>query len=182
MKLGVTSDTHRHIVNFSKAVDFLERNGVDKIIHLGDDYSDVDEIGERGIIRVPGVFSDVYQDAKIANRITENFGGWRFLLSHTVSSHPNDLSDDLVPEDLIRDRRVNVVLYGHTHMPDIKHEHGVIFFNPGHLKNEDKKGFAPSFGYIELTIADLLLRIYNLRDHSILMEEKFSKGNRIYRR
>ncbi|MCK4941499.1 YfcE family phosphodiesterase [candidate division WOR-3 bacterium] len=175
MKLGVISDTHRHIVNFSKAVDFLQDRSVDKIIHLGDDYSDVDELGERGILRVPGVFSDAYQDAKIPNRMVENYGGWRFLLSHTVSSHPNDLPGDLVPEDLIRDKRVKVVLYGHSHMPDIKQEHGIIFFNPGHLKNEDKKGFPPTFGYIELTIADLLVRLYNLRDYSIFREEKFRK-------
>ncbi len=175
MKLGVISDTHRHIVNFSKAVDFLQDRSVDKIIHLGDDYSDVDELGERGILRVPGVFSDAYQDAKIPNRTVENYGGWRFLLSHTVSSHPNDLPGDLVPEDLIRDKRVKVVLYGHSHMPDIKLEHGIIFFNPGHLKNEDKKGFPPTFGYIELTIADLLVRLYNLRDYSIFREEKFRK-------
>jgi hypothetical protein len=175
MKLGVISDTHRHIVNFSKAVDFLQDRSVDKIIHLGDDYGDVDELGERGILRVPGVFSDAYQDVKIPNRIVENFGGWRFLLSHTVSSHPNDLPGDLVPEDLIRDKRVNVVLYGHSHMPDIKQEHGIIFFNPGHLKNEDKKGFPPTFGYIELTIADLVMRLYNLRDYSIFREEKFRK-------
>lgn len=175
MKLGVISDTHRHIVNFSKAVDFLQDRSVDKIIHLGDDYSDVDELGERGVLRVPGVFSDAYQDVKIPNRMVENFGGWRFLLTHTVSSHPNDLSGDLVPEDLIRDKRVNVVLYGHSHVPDIKQEHGIIFFNPGHLKNEDKKSFPPTFGYIELSIADLVVRLYSLRDYSIFKEEKFRK-------
>jgi hypothetical protein len=175
VKLGVISDTHRHIVNFSRAADFLREQGVDRIIHLGDDYSDVDEIGEEDILRVPGVFSDAYQDINIANRITQNFGGWHFLLSHTLSSHPNDLPGDLVPEDLIRDSRVNVILYGHTHIPDIRCEQGIIYFNPGHLKNEDKKGFPPTFGYIELTIVDLLLRIYNLRDQSILKEEKFQK-------
>lgn len=175
MKLGVISDTHRHIVNFSKAVDFLHGEAVDRIIHLGDDYGDVDEVGEVGILRVPGVFSDIYQDVKIPNRLVENFGGWRFLVSHTVSSHPNDLPGDLVPEDLIRDNRINVVLYGHTHKPDISHEQGVIFINPGHMRNEDKKGFPPTFGCIELTIADLLVRVYNLRDYSVYKEQKFSK-------
>lgn len=175
MRLGVISDTHRHIVNFSKAVEFLRKEGVDKIIHLGDDYDDVDEIGERGVLQVPGVFSDVYQDARIANRMTRNFGGWHFLLSHTLSSHPNDLPGDLVPEDLIRQSRVNVVLYGHTHIPDIKCEQGIIYFNPGHLKNEDKKGYPPTFGYIELTVVDMLMRIYDLRDKSIFKEEKFHK-------
>jgi hypothetical protein len=60
-------------------------------------------------------------------------------------------------------------------MPDVKYDHGVIYFNPGHLKNEDKKGSPPTFGYVELTIVDLLLRIYSLRDQSILKEEMFRK-------
>lgn len=175
MKLGVVSDTHKHIVNLSKAMDYLTAQGVDRVIHLGDDYTDADEIGVQNVIRVPGVFCDAYQDSKIRNRLVHNFAGWRFLLSHTLASHANDLPDDPKPEVLIRDKRVHVVLYGHTHIPEIKQEHGVIFINPGHLKNEDKKGFPPTFGYIELTINTLLVRIYILRGSSILKEDKFHR-------
>jgi putative phosphoesterase len=175
MKLGVVSDTHKHIVNLSKAVKFLKKTGVDKIIHLGDDYEDPDEIGESGVIRVPGVFSDFYQDRKIQNRRVENFGGWRFLLTHTLSSHPNDLPGDPVPEELINTQKVQVVLYGHTHIPEIRQEHDIIFLNPGHLKNEDKRGFPPTFGYVELTISRLVLRIYDLRDGSVRQEERYRK-------
>ena len=173
--MGVVSDTHKHIVNLSKALDFLKTQGVDTIIHLGDDYTDIDELAERNIVRVPGVFSDAYQDDKIQNRRVENYAGWRFLLSHTISSHPNDLPDDPKPEELIKDQKVQVVLYGHTHVPEIKQDRRVIFVNPGHLKNEDKRGFPPTFGYIELTIDGILVRIYELRDGSILKEEKFRK-------
>lgn len=175
MKLGIISDTHKHIVNLSAAVAFLKEAGVDKLIHLGDDYGDMDEVGERGAIRVPGVYCDAYQDEKIPNRLVENFAGWRFLLTHTLAAHANDLAADLKPEVLIEARQVNVVLYGHTHVPEIRQEHAIIFFNPGHMKNEDKRGSPPCFGYIELTIDRMLARIYRLRDHSVLIEEKFRK-------
>ena len=175
MKLGILSDTHKHIVNLSKAVQYLKEIGVGKVIHLGDDYTDIDEIGERDAIRVPGVFSDAYQDKTIPNRTIENFAGWRFLLTHTLTSHANDLPGDLKPEALIDKRQVHVVLYGHTHVPELKQDAGIIFINPGHLKNEDKRGFPPTFGCIELTIDKLVARIYRLRDHSILMEEKYRK-------
>ena len=175
MKLGVLSDTHKHIVNLSKAVSWLKSKGVDRLIHLGDDYADFDELGERDVVRVPGVFSDFYQDKKIPNRIIQNFAGWRFLITHTVTSHANDLPGDLKPEPMIDNQEVRVVLYGHTHIPMIKEEHGIIFINPGHLKNEDKKGFPSTFGYIELTIDRLLAQIYRLQDHSILIEERFRK-------
>ena len=174
-KLGVISDTHKHIANLSKAIKYLKEQGVETFLHLGDDYSDVDDTGERDVIRVPGVFSDAYQDAKIPNRRIENVVGWRFLLTHTVSSHPNDLPGDPKPEDLIRKQRVHVVLYGHTHIPDVKQEASVIFINPGHLKNEDKKGFPPTFAYLELTVDKLLVRILTLRDYTILKEAKFRK-------
>jgi putative phosphoesterase len=175
MRLGVVSDTHKHIVNLDKAVKFLKEMHVDRIIHLGDDYDDPDEIGERDMIRVPGVFSDAYQDEGIQNRRIENIGGWRFLLTHTLSSHPNDLPEDLSPGGLISAGRVHVVLYGHTHIPEVKREEEVIFLNPGHLKNEDKKGFPPTFGYVELTINELLIRIFNLHDYSVRQEERYRK-------
>lgn len=174
-KLGIISDTHKHITNLSKAVGYLKRQGVETIIHLGDDFTDVDEIGERNVKRVPGVFSDAYQDVKIPNRRIENFGGWRFLLSHTVSSHPNDLPDDLKPEDLIRGQRVHVLLHGHTHIPEVKQEAGIIYINPGHLKNEDKKGFPPTFVYLELTIDKLLVQVVTLRDYEVFKESRFRK-------
>lgn len=175
MKIGVLSDTHKHIVNLSRAVDWLKEMGVGKFIHLGDDYTDIDELGERDVIRVPGVFSEVYQDLNVPNRIVQNFAGWRFLLTHTPASHANDLPSDLKPEALIETQQVRVLLYGHTHVPEIREASGVVFFNPGHLKNEDKRGYPPTFGYLELTIDRLLARIYKLQDRSILVEEKYRK-------
>ncbi|UCC11332.1 MAG: metallophosphoesterase family protein, partial [candidate division WOR-3 bacterium] len=68
MKVGVTSDTHKYLKNFIRAIDSLRRHGVDLIIHLGDDYTDCDEIGEEDIVRVPGVYSEQYQDPGIPNR------------------------------------------------------------------------------------------------------------------
>lgn len=175
MRFGVFSDTHKHIANLSAAVLHLRETGVDRLIHLGDDYGDMEELGERDAIRVPGVFCDAYQDPRLPNRRVENFAGWRFLLTHTLAAHANDLPGDPRPEALIEARQVHVVLYGHTHVPEIRQERGIVFFNPGHLKNEDKRGSPPSFGYIELTIDRMLARIYRLRDLSVLAEARYHK-------
>lgn len=175
MRLGVVSDTHKHILNLNKAIDFLRGQDVSMFIHLGDDYTDPDETAERDFLRVPGVFSDVYTDVRVPNRIIKNVVGWRLLLTHTVSSHPNDLPDDLKPEDVIREKRADIVLYGHTHLPEIRQEEGIIFINPGHLKNEDKRGFPPTFAFVELTINRVLVRIYRLTDYEIFAESTFRR-------
>jgi hypothetical protein len=177
MKIGVISDTHRHIENLEKVYKYLKNFEVEKIIHLGDDYSDVDEIGDVNILRVPGVFSDVYQDPAVPNRKIVIFSGWRILLSHTITSHENDLPGDAKPEDLISDNKIDVVLYGHTHIPDIKRENDIIFVNPGHLKDNDKKGYPPTFCYLEADEDRWHVRIYKLSDCSTFKEEKFKRVN-----
>lgn len=175
MKIGIISDSHKHIKNLSRVVEFLKNMNVELIIHLGDDYADVDEIGATDIVRVPGVFSDFYQDPAIPNRRIENFMGWRVLLTHTVLSHENDLLGDPKPEDLINNKKIDIVLYGHTHVPEIRRENNVVFINPGHLKDEDKRGYLPTFGYLEIIENELLVRIYTLKDYTIFKEEKLRR-------
>ncbi len=176
VKIGLVSDSHNHLVNLSNALSFLKNVGAEKIIHLGDDYTDIDECGEENVVRVPGVFSDVYQKPEVKNRRVEDFTGWHVLLSHTVSSHSNDLPDDIKPEDLIQKKKIDVILYGHTHIPDIRKEQGIIFVNPGHLKDEDKKGYPSTCGLVEFKSDAITIEIYNLKTTSIFKKETFRKG------
>ncbi|KPJ74528.1 hypothetical protein AMJ52_00340 [candidate division TA06 bacterium DG_78] len=175
MKIGLISDTHNNIANLDKAIKKLKEIGADKIIHLGDNYTDIDEIGETEILRVPGVFSECYQNPEIPNRMVCFFSGWRVLISHTISSHPNDLKNDIKPEEYIQDKKIDLVLYGHTHIPDIKKEGMIIFINPGHLKDEDKKEYPPTFGLLEFTDKDLIVKIFNSKTEKIYKQEVFTK-------
>jgi putative phosphoesterase len=175
MKIGVVSDTHKHLKNFEMAVRQMKKLGVEMIVHLGDDYADPDDIGENDIVRVPGVYSDQYQDPGIANRRVMDLAGWQVLLSHTREAHPNDCVDDLKPEALIQCKQVNAVLYGHTHIPDASKESGVVFVNPGHLKDDDKKGNPPTFAVVEFDEHDVTVEIYRLTDNSPLMKEQFRR-------
>lgn len=175
MKIGCFSDTHKNIKNLNSAIEFLKNSGAEIFIHLGDDYTDVDECGEENVVRVPGVFSDIYQKPDVPNRRVDDFAGWRVLLTHTVSSHPNDLPNDIQPEQLIENRGVDVVLYGHTHIPDIKREQGILFVNPGHLKDEDKKGYLPTFGLLDFSEDTLLIEIYDLKTKSLFKRGIFNK-------
>ncbi len=175
MKIGVTSDTHKNLKNFVRAVELLRTHGADMIVHLGDDYTDCDEIGEEDIVRVPGVYSEQYQDPGIPNRQVLELGGWQVLLSHTRDKHPNDRQDDLDPGSLIQCKQVDVVLYGHTHLPDVCMDRGVVLINPGHLKDEDKKGSPATYALVELDEREIRVKIFRLKDNTLFLQEQIRR-------
>ena len=173
MIIGVISDTHGELNNLRKAVENIRLQNVEIIVHLGDDYEDCDILDETAlkVIKVPGVFSALYQDRNIPNRIIKEFCGKKVLISHTLESHANDLPDDIKPENLLRAQKIDMILYGHTHIPKIEIKNNVILFNPGHLKTYDKKGADPSFGIINFK--DKIARIFGLFDNKIIQELLF---------
>jgi putative phosphoesterase len=153
LRLAIISDTHGNLKGLRKAVgDIIAGNHIDLFIHLGDDYRDAEVFDEFGAtyLRVPGVFSDYYVDRSVPNRVIHDIEGWRFLLTHTRRSHVNDLRKDLKPEALIAGKKVDVVLYGHSHIPEIAADNGILFVNPGHLKGDDKKGHDASYAILDI--------------------------------
>jgi putative phosphoesterase len=165
MKIGVVSDSHGHIENLRRAVKALYKAGAEIIVHLGDDYDDVNALSDQertAIIQVPGVFSPYYQDPGIPNRIIEEWEGVRVLLTHTPAVHENDLPTDLDPAAVAVKGEVRVVLSGHSHIPEVKEEKGMVWVNPGHLKDDDKKGYPPTYALLEITGAEIRVRIVDL--------------------
>ena len=144
MRVGVVSDSHGEIYNLRKMAKWLvEKQNVEVIVHLGDNYDDVYVLENLGvkIIKVPGVFSNYYQDTDIPNRVIVTFDDKIVLITHIECCHDNDLPGDIKPEELVRKKAVDVILYGHSHIPRIKQIQNILYINPGHLKPEDKKGY-----------------------------------------
>jgi len=173
MILGIVSDTHGNLENLRRVTeDLVENWDVDFIIHLGDECEDLKVLDEFQVevVQVHGIYCQHYQDPEIPKRILCQFDGYRFLLTHTDTKHKNDLPDDPDPQELAAGGKVDLVLYGHTHIPGIKQEDGVIWLNPGHLKDEDKKGYGPSFAVIETDDEGILLQIIELNSGKVLEE------------
>lgn len=175
MKIGVLSDSHGEAEGLERAAKLLNEIGADVLIHLGDDSADAKALEKHRIkvIKVPGVFEPAYEDPSIPNRLIEQFEGWKVLITHTSTSHPNDLEDDLKPEELIEKHEVDVVLYGHTHIPKIDIKGGILLLNPGHLKKQDKKGFPPTFGLLDLEKEEISTQIMDFEG-----KQKFRKALR----
>jgi putative phosphoesterase len=162
MKVIVVSDSHGELENIKALSRIAKEEKVGKIIHLGDDYDDADYLINEGITvdRVPGVFGEYYTETHIRNRKVVELMGWKFLLTHTKERHSNDTPDDIAPEQYVKEGTVDIVLYGHSHIPAIGIENNVYLINPGHLKSDDKRGYEPSYAVlnIEKESIDVILK------------------------
>jgi len=152
----VVSDTHG---NYELLQHVLDSNIlVDIIIHLGDNYGDLDScvFNRRGrkIYRVPGIFHPEYKNGKLPHALEIKIENMKFLIAHS----PDDLSHS-----------ADVLLFGHTHNWEIANSILGVRFNPGHLKARvDKKRIA-SYGIIEVREQEITLKILNLQ-HTVIAE------------
>lgn len=177
MRLGVMSDTHGNILFMQRAADRMrEEFKVQVIVHLGDDLADARKLtpGEEKLYAVPGVFEAAWSDGTTPHRLIEEFGGIRFLLSHTPSRDRHDGPDDIDPETARRRLGIHVLLHGHTHRfraaecPD-----KLIAINPGHLKADRDRDRPATFAVIDAEFPKLTVEFYGL-DGSLVDAFEFS--------
>jgi len=169
MVVGVVSDTHGNIQGMRRLAEVLKAKGVSTLLHVGDDYRDLKTLAQAGleVIGVPGVYCREYRDARIPNRLVVEVNGVKLLLTHTESRHKHDRPGDSAPETLAR--QVQIVLFGHTHAPTLEERQGVLWLNPGHLKDRPDRGHAPSFALLALSPAEAQVEIRRLEDDGLVL-------------
>jgi putative phosphoesterase len=178
MKVIVISDSHGELDNIKRLSLIAKEEKAERVIHLGDDYDDADYLINEGITleRVPGVFSAYYTDKSISNRKVVEILGWKFLLTHTKEHHENDTPDDIVPEQRVSDGSIDILLYGHSHVPTIAIESNVYLINPGHLKSEDKKGCGPSYAVLTIEKDSVDVTIKDLASGKTILRELIKRS------
>ncbi len=158
MKVLIVSDTHRKNDNFFKVV---EMHRPDIVVHCGDI-----EGSEYAISEAAGC--PVYMVAGNNDFFTELPGEVEFDVGkyHCMATHGHRYYVSMGPERLIveaRSRGIDVVMYGHTHKPEVRREGDVYAVNPGSLSYPRQEGRKPSyiimetdrFGELHFTIAYL---------------------------
>ncbi|RNC69070.1 MAG: metallophosphoesterase [Desulfuromonadales bacterium] len=143
MKVLVLSDTHG---NHSLAVRALDMAGhTDHIVHLGDEIEDACFLEEVTGISVTKVLGNCDLSPLFPRETTLELDGKRVLLTHgdlyTVKTGLDKLKKKAVAE------RIDVVLYGHTHIPIVQKIDNILFVNPGCLK---KGCIEPSFALLSI--------------------------------
>ncbi len=140
MLVGVMSDTHDNIAQTKKAVAKFNREGVEHVLHAGDFISPfmIDTLKE---LKAPltGVFGNNDGDRALLKRksgmhtsmmIAGTFaridlGGMRAGLLHG--------NDRELLETLTTCGSLDLLVYGHTHNPEIRKEGGLLIVNPGEV-------------------------------------------------
>ncbi|MDI3543274.1 MAG: uncharacterized protein PWP57_879 [Candidatus Atribacteria bacterium] len=134
MKVGILSDSHDNLSLIQKALDILEKEKVDLILHAGDYVAPFSvALLSRSSIPWEGVLGNndgeilgLFQ--KSGGKVNSSFwegerNGFRIWVSHFY-----------LPAKLaFESKKYNLVVYGHTHEAVIKEENGVFLINPGEV-------------------------------------------------
>lgn len=139
MKIAIMSDSHDHIVNTTKAIEQINKLGVETIIHCGDLVSPflLDEFELfNGVLHM--VTGNNYGDPfLLAQKIQASNGkfkmhGWigRLELNGVSIAFTHDPS---IGDALFNSNEFHLVCFGHTHYRFMREEHDRVLLNPGEL-------------------------------------------------
>lgn len=145
LTLGVISDTHLHARDAGRLsqqiLDLYQRFEVDLIVHGGDivDQVIIDRLESVApVIAVHGNNEPIELWKALPERIILAAGRWTIGIAHGhggPSARKTVLTAFPVPVDL--------VIYGHSHIPMIEEVDGVRYFNPG---SPTDRRWSPHFG------------------------------------
>jgi len=152
MKVGIISDTHVPGAAVSlppKVFDIF--TGVDLILHAGDivESSVLDELAAIAPVEaVAGNMDGLELQVRLPAKKVLTLGGFSIGLTH--GKYRIDIQKEMVRKDF---GKVDLIVYGHSHMPFWGEIDGVWFLNPG---SPTDKRYAPYNSVALLTVGDAL--------------------------
>jgi hypothetical protein len=130
MEIGVISDTHDNLPKIRKAVSFFNKKKVDFVMHAGDFVAPFTiDILQKLVCDWVGVFGNNDGEKqgltqKSQGRIKQ--GPLRIIMDKRKIT----LVHDINTLD-IKDENADLVIFGHTHRPEILNSFGKLIINPG---------------------------------------------------
>ena len=132
MLIGLLSDTHDNMDQIKKAVAFFKERNVEHVVHAGDFTSPFTFRALKGLsCGFTGVFGNNDGDRLLLQKMSE---GRVFPQPHIfelasrkiVLMHEHHVADALADSG-----HYDLVIYGHTHKPDIRKKEDSLIVNPG---------------------------------------------------
>ena len=146
MKILIVSDTHAKHGNLDYVLE--QAGSIDLFIHLGDvegdeEYLDAVIECEKHIVRGNNDFF-----SRLPREEEFDIGKYHVFITHGHYYYVTAGIQDLVRE--AEARGVDIVMFGHTHVPMIEYTEHVIALNPGSLTYPRQEGRRPSYILMDL--------------------------------
>ena len=148
--IGIISDTHGHLPQSVSKV--FKRT--DLIIHAGDigDPEIIDALEKIAPTRaVRGNMDRGHWTRNLRQTDTITINRHRLVAIHDVSNLDLNAQSD----------SYHVVIYGHTHRPQVEKQEGVLYLNPGSAVHP-RFGYPPSVALLEIKGDDISARLIDL--------------------
>ncbi|MDD6306862.1 MAG: metallophosphoesterase [Clostridiales bacterium] len=141
MRILIISDTHKKHENLKRVLESV--SPVDLLIHLGDAEGYEDIIGEMAGCPMEIVAGNNDFFSRLPREKELQIGKYRVLITHGHYYYVASGITDIMSE--AQARGLDIVMFGHTHVPLIEYGEHVIALNPGSLSYPRQEGRRPSY-------------------------------------
>lgn len=145
MKILIISDTHGNLSNVIKILKKIKN--VNRIIHLGDNEKDAEELDVLYNIPIDYVPGNCDFNSYAPSEKILTFNGIKILITHGHYYNVKFEYDTIIKTAL--DKKVDLVLFGHTHVALQKNIKDITLINPGSI-SLPRDGKRPSFAVLEI--------------------------------
>lgn len=146
MKILIVSDTHGSLHNFDTVIE--REKEIDMLLHLGDVEGDDDymETVMDCPVHIVGGNNDYF--SRLPGEMEIRIGSHKVFLTHGHGYHVS--VDTRRLKQAARARGADIVMYGHTHRPEIDLEDDVKVINPGSLSYPRQAGRKATYIIMEI--------------------------------
>lgn len=132
MQIGIISDTHDDMASIKKAVDILNKRDVSRVIHAGDIISPFTfEIFRNLKGDFTGIFGNNDGDRLLLKEKSGNNIHNQPLMLNIDRKRIIVVHEPYIVNELAESGHFDIVIYGHTHKPDVRKVKDTLVINPG---------------------------------------------------
>ncbi|AIS51803.1 phosphoesterase [Thermoanaerobacter kivui] len=165
MILAVVSDTHGMLTLVRKKM--RELKGIDYIIHLGDNASDVIQLSQEFGIPLEYVKGNCDFPTKDELEKIIEIEGKKILLTHGHRYYVKYEYQTILEKG--RELGVDAVFFGHTHIPMISRHQDILLLNPG-SPSLPREGSKRTIALVTIDKSGIFPRLINLEEVAVMKE------------
>jgi len=158
MRIGVVSDTHGKPEMFRQALKQMGR--IDLLIHAGDHYRDAINMGQETGLKVVAVVGNCDWFVPGPEEEELELEGFRILVTHGHNYGVKTDNSRLAAR--LREGKYDLIIYGHSHKPEISRLPEGYLLNPGSVSGP-RGGSKRSYGIVEIEGNTIKPYIYELK-------------------